>query len=57
MVEIKEAPRAKTEAKGQSQMKEVERRSPGSVPVEFHPLTFMRRFADEMDRLYEGFGL
>lgn len=55
MAEVKEAPRPKTEAaKGQGQATEVERRP---TTADAHPLAFMHRFADEMDRVFEDFGL
>jgi HSP20 family protein len=58
MAEVKEGSRTKTEpAKPQSQAIEIERRPTTSLFDAGSPLAFMRRFADEMDHLYEGFGL
>jgi len=55
MAEVKEAPKPKTEvAKGQGQTTELERRpSTGDG----NPLSLMFRFADEMDRVFEDFGM
>jgi len=54
MADVKEAPKPQGAA-GQGQATELERRPPtagdGNAPA------FMRRFADEMDRLFEDFGL
>jgi len=58
MAEVKESPKAKTEARnGHSQSKVIERRPSATVPVAGNPFTFMSRFSDEMDRLFEDFGL
>lgn len=55
MAEVKEAPR-KTEApKGQGQAVEVERRP--AMHGDGGPLAFPRRFAEEMERLFEDFGM
>jgi HSP20 family protein len=57
MADIKEAPRPKTEATTRQGQAEVQH--PLGVPGAGNgdPLSFMHRFADEMDRLFEGFGL
>ncbi len=57
MTELKEAPRPKTE-NGAGQLKEVAPR--GEVTAQKwagSPFLFMRRFAEEMDRLFEDFGM
>jgi HSP20 family protein len=60
MADSKEATKPKTEvAKAQSHTPKLERRS--SMPMfgfgDGHPLTMMRRFAEEMDRLFDDFGV
>jgi HSP20 family protein len=57
MTEVKEAPKAKT-SNGPAQTKEVAPQAP-AAPVKSNgsPFTFMRRFAEEMDQLFEDFGL
>ena len=57
MAEVKEAPKAKTE-NGPAQAKTVAARpqTPTARPSA-SPFTFMRRFAEEMDQLFEDFGL
>jgi len=57
MTEVKEAPKPKT-ANGQGQRKEVVPRAT-TAPQQTHrtPFTLMRRFAEEMDRFFEDFGL
>lgn len=56
MADVKEAPRPKTEAaEGQEKATEIERRP--TTSAEGYPLAFMRRFSDEMDRVFEDFGL
>jgi HSP20 family protein len=56
MAELKEAPRPKTEvAKGQGQPTGLERRTPTSG--DGNPLALMHRFAEEMDHLFDNFGL
>jgi HSP20 family protein len=58
MAEVKEAPRPKTDAaRAQGKGTEVERRSATSVAGDGHSLAFMHRFAEEMERLFEDFGL
>jgi HSP20 family protein len=58
MVEIKHAPKPKVEpAKGQSQVGEIERSPSKPVPADVHLPAFMHRFAEEVDRLFEDFGL
>jgi HSP20 family protein len=59
MVEIKDAPRPKTDnAKAAEPSKGIAPRPP-AVPAkgQAHPFAFMRRFAEEMDRLFEDFGV
>jgi HSP20 family protein len=59
MAEVKEAPRTKAEApEGKQPVTEIERR-PTTAPSPWaeHPFAFMRRFAEEMDRLFDDFGL
>lgn len=59
MADAKEATKPKTElAKGQSQTPKLERRpsTPMSGFGDGNSLTTMRRFAEEMDRLFEDFG-
>jgi len=57
MTEVKEAPEPKT-SNGQGQTREMAPQAP-TVPVKTNgrPFGFMRRFAEEMDRLFEDFGL
>jgi HSP20 family protein len=57
MAEVKDAPRPKTE-NGPAQTKEIAARAP-AVPVApgGSPFAVLRRFAGEMDRLFEDFGL
>lgn len=56
MADVKEAPRPKTEAaKAQGSSTDVERRA--QAPGDVNPLAFMRRFAGEMDHLFEEYGL
>jgi len=57
MAELKEAPRPKTE-NGSGQTKEVAPRT-SAAPMKStgSAYTYMRRFAEEMDRLFENFGL
>jgi HSP20 family protein len=54
MAEVKQAPQAEV-AKDQGSATELERRP--ATTGDGNPLAFMRRFADEMDRLFEDFGL
>ena len=59
MAELKEATKPKTETpNGMGQATEIERR-PTTTPSPWaeHPFPFMRRFAEEMDRLFDDFGL
>lgn len=57
MVEVKEAPKPKT-TNGQGQKKEMAPPAT-TTPQKAHvtPFAFMGRFAEEMDRLFEDFGL
>jgi len=57
MTEVKEAPEPKT-SNGQGQTREMAPQAT-TVPVKTNgsPFAFMRRFAEEMDRLFEDFGL
>jgi len=57
MAEVKEAPRPKTE-NGPGQAKEIAPRTT-AAPVKSNgsPFAYMRRFAEEMDHLFENFGL
>jgi len=60
MVEVKEAPKQTTDgAKGQT--KDVARTAPAPAPApetaHGSPFTFMRRFAEDMDRLFQDFGV
>jgi HSP20 family protein len=57
MLELKEAPKPKT-AEGQGQKHEVTPR-PETTPEKVHatPFAFMGRISEEMDRLFEDFGL
>jgi len=57
MAELKEAPKPKTE-NGPGQMKEVAPRTP-AAPMKStgSAYAYMRRFAEEMDHLFENFGL
>jgi len=57
MAEVKEAPKPKTE-NGPGQTTDIEpRTSAAPMTSDAHPFPFMRRFAREMDRLFEEFGL
>jgi HSP20 family protein len=59
MAEVKAAPGPKAEApQGKRPATEIERR-PTAAPSPWaeHPFAFMRRFAEEMDRLFDEFGL
>ena len=56
MTELKEAPKPKT-ANGQGQMKPVAPRATTPQTIHATPFAFMRRFTEEMDRLFEDFGL
>ena len=57
MAEVKEAPKPKTE-NGPGQTTDIEpRTSAAPMTSHVHPFAFMRRFAREMDRLFEEFGL
>jgi len=57
MPELKEAPRPKTE-NGPGQGKEIAPRTSGApTKVTGSPFAYMRRFAEEMDRFFEDFGL
>ena len=57
MAEVKEAPKPKTE-NGPGQTTDIEpRTSAAPMTSDVHPFPFMRRFAREMDRLFEEFGL
>src|SRR4249920_1367394 len=57
MTEIKEAPRSKA-GNGKGQVKDV---APGTAAAPMKsigsPFAFMRRFAEDMDHLFEEFGL
>ena len=57
MAELKEAPRPKTE-NGPGQTKDIAPRNP-AAPMKStgSPYAYMRRFAQEMDHLFENFGL
>jgi len=58
MLEVKEAPKPTTgNAKGQTT--DITRRTPPATPAasQGSPFEFMRRFAEEMDHLFEDFGL
>jgi len=57
MAEVKEAPRPKTE-NGPGQTKDIAPRT-AAAPMKSigSPFTYMRRFAEEMDHLFENFGL
>src|ERR1700758_986164 len=57
MTAVKEAPRPKT-TNGQGQTKEMAPRTTTTPqPAHATPFAFMRRFTEEMDRLFEDFGL
>jgi HSP20 family protein len=57
MTEVKEAPKSKT-GNRQGQINQVVPSAPSAPQrVSGSPFTFMRRFAEEMDRLFEDFGL
>ena len=57
MTELKDAPKPKP-TNGQGQTKDVApQATPSLQKVNGSPFTFMRRFAEEMDRLFEDFGL
>jgi HSP20 family protein len=57
MADVKEAPKPKTE-NSPGQMKDIApRTSTAPRASSGSPFTFLRRFAQEMDQLFEGFGL
>lgn len=57
MAEVKEAPKPKTEEKAQVPAKgTTPSESAALMKVMDSPFTFVRRFAEEMDRLFEDFG-
>jgi HSP20 family protein len=57
MTEVKDAPKTKT-TNGQGQTKDIApQTTPAIAKANGSPFTFMRRFAEEMDRLFEDFGL
>jgi len=57
MAEVKEAPKPKTES-GPGQTRDiVPSKSTAPMSSSGSPFTFMRRFAEEMDHLFEDFGL
>jgi HSP20 family protein len=57
MTELKEAPKPKT-ANGPGQAKAIVPEAPKTpMTSNVSPFAFMRRFAEEMDRLFEDFGL
>ena len=56
MTELKEAPKPKT-ANGQGQMKPVTPQAATPQKTYATPFAFMRRFTEEMDRIFEDFGL
>jgi len=57
MAEVKEAPKPKTE-NGPGQAKEIAPRTTAApMKSSGSPFTYMRRFAEEMDHLFENFGL
>jgi len=57
MAEVKEAPRPKTE-NGLGQTKDIAPRTTAApMKATGSPFTYMRRFAEEMDHLFENFGL
>jgi HSP20 family protein len=59
MAELKDAPKPKTaNGQGQGQVKNIARGTE-AAPVTSHgsPFAFMRRFAEEMDHLFEDFGV
>jgi HSP20 family protein len=57
MGDVKEAPKPKTET-GPGQMRDIApRTSTAPLTSTGSPFTFLRRFAQEMDQLFEGFGL
>jgi len=57
MTEVKEAPKPKT-TNGQGQTKEMAPRATTTPQkAQATPFAFMRRFTEEMDRLFEDFGL
>ena len=57
MAELKDAPKPKT-ANGQGQVKNIAHGTE-TAPITSHgsPFAFMRRFAEEMDHLFEDFGV
>ena len=57
MAELKDAPKPKA-ANGQGQVKNITRGTE-TAPITLHgsPFAFMRRFAEEMDHLFEDFGV
>lgn len=58
MAEVKEAPKTTTEG-AKEQTTDIARSTPPAAPVALpgSPFEFMRRFAEEMDHLFEDFGL
>jgi len=57
MAEVKEAPKPKTE-NGPGQAKDIAPRTTAAPAKSIgSPFTYMRRFAEEMDQLFENFGL
>lgn len=63
MAEVKEAPKPKAEApngkgraQGEGQAPDVARRTPARPGIG-HPMAVMQRLAEEMDRLFEDFGM
>lgn len=58
MAHVKEGPPTKVDVlRGQGRSHEVGTRPQVPRPMEANPLAFMRRFAADMDRFYEDFGL
>jgi HSP20 family protein len=59
MAELKEAPKTKTETpNGKGRATEVNRQQAiAPIPSAEHPFLLMHRFAEEMDRLFDDFGL
>jgi HSP20 family protein len=56
MTDVKEAPKPKTEApRVKVQPSDIQPKPP--IPAEANPMAFMRRFAEEIDRVFEDFGL
>jgi HSP20 family protein len=56
MTELKEAPKPKT-TNGPGSIKETVPPPQPAMPVRPSPFAFMRRFAEEMDHLFEDFGI